>query len=64
MSRPKDQQLLTDKEVAFYTGLSFHSLQSSRSNKSNLQMPPYVRIGRKVRYDVDDLIDWICSRCN
>jgi hypothetical protein len=59
-----ERVLLTDKEVAFFTGLSLWSLRSARSNKPNLRMPPHVRVGGRVRYDLDDLFDYVIAKAS
>jgi hypothetical protein len=60
--RAPEPVLLTDKEVAFFVGLSLHSLRSVRSNKPNLRMPPHIRDGGRVYYDLDDLLDWLLAK--
>jgi predicted DNA-binding transcriptional regulator AlpA len=47
---------LTAREAAEMTGFSVKSLEHRRERG----LPPrYVRVGRSVRYRVDDLRDWI-----
>ena len=65
MGAPKIERLrLTEAEVAFFTGLSIHSLRSARSNKPNLRMPPFVRVGCRVRYDLDALLDYFFAKAS
>lgn len=57
-----ERRLLSDKEAARYIGFSAIFLRKSRS-EGNLpgrtSAPPYIKIGRSVRYDVADLDRWI-----
>jgi excisionase family DNA binding protein len=46
-----ERKLLTVKEAARYTGLSVHTLYSWIWQKR----VPYIKLGRAVRFDVDDL---------
>lgn len=50
---------LTEKEVAAMTGLSLSNLRNSRFLGRGL---PYVKIGRSVRYNLDDVIEYMESR--
>ena len=56
-------KLLTTREAAEYLGFSHTTLNfwRSKSNISGVQKgPPHVKLGPKaVRYDVDDLDNWI-----
>jgi len=52
------QRLLKEREVADLTGLSLRGLQQKRTEGGG---PPFVRIGRTVRYPYDDLIQWLDS---
>lgn len=60
-SKPDDRVLLTEYEVAYFTGISVHTLRSARSNKPNLRVPPAVWIEGFVFYDLDAVLDWVCS---
>ena len=50
---------LTEKEVAAMTGLSLSTLRNSRFLGRGI---PYVKIGRSVRYSLDDVVDYMESR--
>ena len=50
---------LTEKEVSQITGRSLSTLRSDRFNSRVL---PYVKIGRSVRYDLDDVIQVMEAR--
>lgn len=50
--------MLTEREVARITGISVRSLQHKRSQGEG---PPFVRIGRSVRYPREDLVHWYKS---
>lgn len=55
-------KLLRDVEAAKYLGLSASTLRQSRVNGSRenrMPPPPFVRLGRSIRYDIDDLNRWI-----
>jgi len=52
------QKLLKEREVANLTGLSVRGLQQKRTDGGG---PPFVRIGRTIRYPYDDLIQWVNS---
>lgn len=54
--------LLSDKEVAHEFGLSVHTLRSARSNKPNLQMPPHIKQGGRIRYERDAVIAFLESK--
>lgn len=46
-------QLLNEKQAAALLGLSLSTLQQRRFKG---QQPPYLKIGKSVRYDLADLI--------
>lgn len=53
---------LTEKEAAEYLGLSRSTLRQGRMRgrrRSGIPTPPYVRLGRTVRYLKDDLDTWL-----
>ena len=50
---------LTEKEVAQITGRSLSTLRSDRFNSRGL---PYVKIGRSVRYALNDVIRFMEDR--
>jgi predicted DNA-binding transcriptional regulator AlpA len=52
---------LSDAETSDYIGMSESWLRQSRMNR-NPEAPPYVKIGRAVRYLIDDLDDWLAKR--
>ena len=56
-----DKLLLTPREVAYYFGLSMHTLMHAR-RRPNLSMPPRVMVEGRPYYDLDDLLDWLCAR--
>lgn len=56
------KKLLSEKEAAEYLGVSRQYLRKSRVNGDRGEhggMPPYVRIGRLIRYDIDAVDAWI-----
>jgi hypothetical protein len=48
--------LLTPKEAAFFLKVSGSWLAKSRMRGDG---PPYIRIGRSVRYRLEDLVRWL-----
>jgi len=52
-------QLLTPEEVSLATGLSVETLAQWRSRKRHL---PYLKIGRRIRYDLGDVEAYL-KRC-
>lgn len=50
------QQLLTEREAAKLLGVSHRTLQAWRQRQIG---PPYLKIGRSVRYNPDGLLKWI-----
>lgn len=56
------QWLVTEEEAAELLSVSRQFLRKSRieGNRSgHADGPPYVRVGRCIRYDVNDLKTWI-----
>ena len=62
----KDQQrLIGEAECAEYIGMSRAFLRQSRMNgnrEGRTPAPPWVQIGRTIRYDREDLDRWIEAR--
>ena len=58
------QQLVTEKEAAHYIGMSPMFLRVSRLKTENARgdAPPYIKIGRAVRYQVSDLNAFVQAR--
>lgn len=50
---------LTQREVADLLRLPARTLEDWRQTRSG---PPYVKLGRHVRYDRDDLLAWVRER--
>lgn len=62
----KKTNLLTTREAAHVLGLSPATLNTWRSRRGRvardgLNGPPYVRIGRTIRYPDFELNEWIAS---
>jgi hypothetical protein len=50
--------LLCDKQVvALCPGLSIHTLRAART-RPNLNAPPCVRVGGRVRYPIESVVAW------
>ncbi|MDG4562963.1 MAG: helix-turn-helix domain-containing protein [Candidatus Competibacter sp.] len=64
--QPKGR-LLTDSEAAEYIGMSVSFLRQSRMEgrrDNRTAGPPFIRMGRSIRYDPQDLDAWLASnRC-
>ncbi len=61
-SQSEHPRVLNEKEAARYIGMSVPFLRQSRvdGNRQNrTPAPPYVKIGRSVRYLVADLDAWL-----
>lgn len=57
-----DKKVLSEIETAEYIGMSRSFLRQSRmeGNRANrTPAPPFVKIGRSVRYIKDDLDNWL-----
>jgi excisionase family DNA binding protein len=52
------EALLVEVHAADLLGLSSRTLQSWRSKKEG---PPFVRVGRAVRYRRQDLLTWVAA---
>jgi len=52
--------VLNEGEAARYIGMSYHYLRQSRF-RGDATAPPYVKIGRSVRYMLADLDAWLQS---
>jgi predicted DNA-binding transcriptional regulator AlpA len=55
---------ITEADTAIYIGMSRPWLRLQRMKGTG---PPYIRIGRTIRYDIRDLDDWLAQHrivCN
>jgi len=59
MDKPLPDHLWTTEECAIYLNVSVDWLNSSRGKGTG---PPFVHIGRLIRYDPDAVKDWVRSR--
>lgn len=57
-ARPNSRPKLRTRQAAFYTGISESTLEKLRVYGGG---PPYMRVGRIVVYDPDDLDVWLGS---
>lgn len=55
------RRAVTEIEAALYIGMSRSWLAQARMNGSP-DAPPFLKIGRSVRYLIDDLDRWLASR--
>lgn len=63
-SRPIPSRAVSEGDAAKYVNISVSALRKSRMNGSrenHLPPPPFVRIGRKILYLIDDLDRWLES---
>jgi predicted DNA-binding transcriptional regulator AlpA len=51
--------LMTEKELAAFLGLSLSSVKRLRASGDG---PPFVRIGRAIRYDPEAVREWLRQR--
>ena len=59
-----DKRAFTEQETAIYIGMSRSFLRQSRMEgvrKNRTIAPPYVKVGRAVRYLKEDLDQWLDS---
>lgn len=59
------QKLISERDCAQYIGMSRAFLRKSRmdgSRQGHTPAPPWLRIGRTIRYDLEDIHKWIESR--
>lgn len=54
-------RLLSTQEASEFLGMSQHWVKASRQ-KPELDGPPYLKIGRTVKYDTRDLEAWLDRR--
>lgn len=58
-------EVLTEKEAAKYIGMSRSFLSQDRINgyrENRTQGPRFMKLGRSIRYQKNDLDDWLDSR--
>ena len=54
-----DESLLNESEAAKLLAVSARTLQAWRTKNAG---PPFVRLGRAIRYRLKDLIEWVRSK--
>lgn len=57
--------LLTERQACSYLGLHRNTLARARQQQSRgiaVDAPPFLKLGKCVRYDVRDLETWLESR--
>ncbi len=52
------RQRIGEADAALYIGMSRPWLRLQRMKVAG---PPYIRIGRTIRYDIRDLDDWLAQ---
>jgi predicted DNA-binding transcriptional regulator AlpA len=50
---------LKDTQAAIFMGLQTQTLRNWRTQSKG---PPYIKIGRSVRYDINDLLEYMAKR--
>lgn len=61
LSKTQNDRLMTTEEVATWLGIKRSTLEKARSMRLG-DYPPFVRIGRVVRYVPADVKAWIHQR--
>lgn len=61
MPTTKNKRALTEVETAEYIGMSRSFLRQSRMEGNRTPAPRFIKIGRAVRYLVEDLDSWLDS---
>jgi hypothetical protein len=56
------RELLADKEVAHYLGLSVSTLRHARTDRPELAAPPFVKIGGRIYYQREVALAWARER--
>ncbi|CAG9000289.1 MAG: hypothetical protein CENE_02283 [Candidatus Celerinatantimonas neptuna] len=57
-----DKRVLTEQETSYYIGMSRSFLRQARMSGNRLNhtpAPPFIKIGRSVRYLREDLDGWL-----
>jgi hypothetical protein len=52
------QTTVNERGAAEFLNLSVSYLRQSRAAKARTEGPPFLKMGRSVRYDLDDLRQW------
>lgn len=60
MKNSQTEKLLTPKDASIYLGLSIGTLAVWRT--TGRHELPFIKIGGRVRYKVEDLDNWVTSR--
>ena len=61
-SEMQSKRLITDKQAARYLSMSESWLRQVRmegNRKGRMPGPPYIRIGRAIRYRLEELNRWL-----
>ena len=64
MSKENTSRALTEQETSQYIGMSRSFLRQSRmegNRHGRTPAPPFIKIGRSIRYLKDDLDQWLES---
>ena len=59
-----NKRALSDKEAAIYIGMGTSWLRHGRvegSRQNRIHHPPFIKIGRNIRYLIEDLDKWLDS---
>ena len=60
MKRTIEPRLLREAEAAEFLGMSTRYLRKARYTPSEgTPGPPFVKLGKSIRYDREDLVEWI-----
>lgn len=61
MNKDLNSSVLTDKDAAQYIGMSVSWMRIARI-QGNPEAPPFVKIGRSIRYLREDLDQWLKNK--
>lgn len=59
---PEHLDVLNVTEAARFMGVSVDFLNRRRMRGSEVQGPPFMRVGRSVRYRKEDLENWLATK--
>jgi excisionase family DNA binding protein len=58
MSNRSGNAFLTKRELAQYLGLSVFTIDAWVSQRREI---PYIKMGKKVMFDMNDVLEWIAN---
>jgi len=55
----EQKRYINEKEVTIITGRATQTLRNDRSNRRGI---PYVKLGRSIRYSIEDVLNFMESK--